>query len=285
MTVLLAHGPAGDAGLALLAITMLVAGYVAGSSMSRSGPRRRRREAWFAVGVIALIAALATPLETLAYERFSAHMIQHLLLTVVAAPALALASVPRTIAPLVRGSTRSRLRRSALAARWRRSARRHVATWPAAAALAYIAVLAGWHLPAMYEWALTNEAVHVVEHVTLLTTAVALWAVVLAARRTAPLTGFLALFGTSVAGGVLGALITFAPAPLYRTYGSTSPAPGGATDALADQQLAGVLMWVPGSAAYLAGAIALVAAVVVPTASRPQSEAANTKVVKAVGFR
>lgn len=263
IAVVVGHGPFGDAGLAAAAIIVVAVAYAAGASRYRSSARRRRRSAAFAVGAVALVAALATPLERLADERFSAHMAQHLLLTVVAGPALAFAAVPQMLGSLAPPAMRRPLHHSTVAARWRAVPRRYRAVVAGAAALAHVVVLAVWHLPKVYEAALANELVHWLQHATMLWTAVALWAAVLTTRRSAPAGAVAALFATSVAGVIVGALITFAGSPLYEPYATAA-----GSDALADQQLAGVLMWVPGGIAYLVGAVIIVAGCVTPPTSR-----------------
>ena len=127
------------------------------------------------------------------------------------------------------------------------------------ASVPFVVVLWGWHLPAPYEAALGDHLVHSLEHLTMLATAMLSWtAIIIAARRRRhdrPGLAILVLFGLSTVSGLLGVLLTFAPDVLYRSYERTAPA--WHLSALADQQLAGVIMWVPGGAVYLAVALVI----------------------------
>jgi putative membrane protein len=117
--------------------------------------------------------------------------------------------------------------------------------WLAAAALLWL-----WHAPPLYESALRHEAIHAFEHATLLVSALLYWWSVLEtgpARRLGYGLGLLSVFTMAVQSGVLGALITFAPRPWYASY----DAGVGGLSALADQQLAGAIMWVPAGGIYL----------------------------------
>jgi putative membrane protein len=174
---------------------------------------------------VALAAALSPPLQAAAEERLAAHMVQHLALLLLAAPLLAFAL------PLAGGAC------------WRPP------LWPVLVEVAAIAVLWLWHLPAAYESAVRNHALHAAEHATLLATAAAFWWMLRAAAvEGAHGGGIAALFLAAVQGGILGGLLTFAPTPIYPSYTS-----------LADQQLAGTLMWVPAAVVYVAAAAVLFA--------------------------
>lgn len=107
-----------------------------------------------------------------------------------------------------------------------------------------------WHAPAPYAMALSTDAVYWLMQLTLLASAVAFW---LAVRRAAPAAAIAAILAASVLMGLLGALITFAARPLYAPHLASTLDWGIAP--LADQQLAGIVMWAPGSLAYLAGAV------------------------------
>lgn len=200
--------------------------------------------AW-AAGMLALLAALASPLEALAGTLFSAHMAQHALLTLVAGPLLAL-SAP--VLPLLQGLP-PRLRRHATrvhgrARRLRRLTRR--AGWPFAAAAAYSGITWLWHLPDPYQAALRSQLLHAAEHLTLLTAAGLLWSAILASGRRSAFgygTGIAVVFVTSLAHSALGAMLTFAPHVLYPHYAAAATAWG--ISPLDDQRLAGVVMWAP----------------------------------------
>jgi putative membrane protein len=209
-------------------------------------------------GVVALVAALAPPSHALAEALFAAHMVQHLLLVVVAAPLLAMAAPGHLLRYLPR---RSRL---ALGRAMRflrglpglvQSPVGTVSIW-----LGHVTVLWAWHVPVLYEAALRSAWLHALEHTTLLTTAWLFWARVLPpARCSVPGVGAaLYLFMAAAQCTVLGALIAFAETTWYAAAHSTTASAWGLTP-IEDQQLAGLLMWLPGGMAYAAAAVAVVA--------------------------
>lgn len=228
----------------------------------RAGPGRgisRRRAAAFGAGLAVLAVALVSPLDPLGEVLFSAHMVQHLLLILVAAPLLVLGAPEVALLWVLPVRWRARVGR---AWRWATRAGGGGRGGEAKAALVAVtvatAVLWTWHVPDLYDLAVRNETWHAVEHATFLGTAVLFWATVLRIRirdRVGNGLRVLYVFAMVVQGSVLGALITFASRPLYRSHASIPEAWG--LEPLVDQQLAGLLMWVPptllyvGVAAYL----------------------------------
>jgi putative membrane protein len=206
-------------------------------------------------GMAALAVALASPLDAAAASIFSAHMVQHMVLMVVAAPLL-VCGRPGLVLTATRPARPRRLvRRIGTRAAMRRIARAlfHPIVVCALATL----TLWAWHHPALYETAVTHDLVHVLEHATLLVTAAAVWAVALGRVRDpvpVPAAGLL-LLATALQGGALGAILTLARAPLYTVHAAMAPQWG--LSALEDQQLAGVLMWMPAGLVYVGAAAAL----------------------------
>jgi putative membrane protein len=215
------------------------------------GPRRGAAEpARFFGGVLILVGALNGPLHDLSdYYLFSAHMVQHLLLTLVVPPLL-LAGTPAAMADAVLGVV---MRRRALGALAR------VATRPVAALGLYAAALVGWHLPGPYGAALERHGWHVVEHLVLIAAALLAWWPVLSPSRLLPRlhygTQILYLFAFGMPMTAVAAMITGAEHVLYPFY-AAAPRLWGLT-AVADQRIGGLIMWVP------AGLIPLVAFTVV----------------------
>lgn len=210
--------------------------------------------AWcFGAGLLALALALLTPIDALGETLFSAHMVQHLLLMAVAPPLLALGTPG--VAALRALPTRAR---RALARRWvaARASRGAwmVATQPLFAAMVHGVAVWAWHLRGPYQKALESEVWHVAEHLSFLLSAMLLWWGIARALRTHRaaelLVGAMAVFLTMLQSGALGALLTFASQPWYPVLGRGA-AMWGLT-AVQDQQLAGLIMWVPGGAVYLA---------------------------------
>jgi putative membrane protein len=226
----------------------------------RAGPGhgvRRWAAAAFGGGLVALFLALVSPLDALGTALFSAHMLQHLMLVAIAAPLLVLgAPLLPFLWALPPGGAR------AVGGRWHR-ARPARAAWrlltrPLVGWALHAAALWAWHLPLLYQAALQSHVVHVLEHATFLGTALVFWWTVLRAGPrvgTGYAVGVLSLFTMSLQGGVLGALMTFSRVSWYPAYAETVGAWG--LTPLEDQQLAGLIMWIPASVVYLAAALAL----------------------------
>lgn len=218
----------------------------------------RGRARWFWGGMAALVLALVSPLDRLGDTLFSAHMLQHLVLIGVAAPLLVLAE---PLPPMLRGLPRGGRRAAARVGRRGSPLRGFLAllVTPGVALLAHLGALWAWHIPGPYELALRHQWVHVAEHVSFVATALAFWWAALRPLRTGRGEGVaVALaFVTIVQCGVLGALITFASHPWYPAHGPGARAWG--ITLLEDQQLAGLLMWVPAGIPYLWVALAVLA--------------------------
>jgi putative membrane protein len=228
-----------------------------------SGPRRpidTWRARCFALALGALAVALLSPLDALSSALASAHMVQHLLLLLVAAPLLALSAPSSAI---LRGSPLA-LRRAG--GRWRRRlglthGNLAVLRHPAAVWLLSVGVIWFWHAAAPYDATLDNELLHVLEHASFLATAVLFWQVVVGVRGAARVSnglGVLLVFAMAMQSVFLSVLLTFARTPWYSGYATTT-APWG-LDPLTDQQLAGVIMWIPAGGIYLVVALALLVA-------------------------
>lgn len=218
----------------------------------------RAWEAWsFAAGVVTLLVALLSPLHAMGEALFSAHMTQHALLMSLAAPLLVLG---RPVVPMLWGMPIGWRRMLGAAARagavrgpWRAISR------PAAAWLLHAAAIVAWHLPALYDATLSSRLMHALQHASFLGTALLFWWALLQGRerRTGQGAAIIYLFTTMMYTGALGALLTFAPRPWYTSYLATT-GPWGLTP-LEDQQLAGLIMWIPASIGYLVAALWLLA--------------------------
>jgi putative membrane protein len=225
-----------------------------------SGPRRpvdSWRARCFSGALVALGLALLSPLDALSGSLASAHMVQHLLLLLVAAPLLALSAPSSAI---LRGSPLV-LRRAS--GRWRRRlglthGNLGVLRHPAAVWLLSVGVVWFWHAAAPYDATLDNQLLHVLEHASFLVTAVLFWQVVVGVRGAARVSGglgVLLVFAMAMQSVFLSVLLTFARTPWYSGYAATT-APWG-LDPLTDQRLAGVIMWIPAGVIYLVVALAL----------------------------
>jgi putative membrane protein len=203
---------------------------------------RPRRTASFLAGLVVVLFSQLGPAAVWSEVLFWPHMVQHLLLTLVAAPLLAYGVPVTTVRSALPDGPRAALVR--LARTTRRLRRRLGAPHPLVlATVTHIAAIWIWHWPVAYDAAVASPALHLIEHATFLATAVWFWSEVRATRRRGKRTEALATacFAAMIAqGAVLGALLTFAGRSLYTVYDG-----GAGLTALEDQQLAGALMWVP----------------------------------------
>lgn len=224
----------------ILFVAIAVRGHIAGPAVRRRG--RTLRLVAVCMSAAAFVVALSPALEAAAASSFSLHMVQHLLLISVAAPlfvlgrpgALVRRAVPQQIHPTRAGRLLARTSAGATAC--------------AAATATGLAVLWLWHVPRLYDAAVASVPVHLVEHVTLLVAMAWFWTAVLHPRTPAH-AALAALVVTTIGHALLGGLITFSGRPMYAAYPD-----------LTDQQLAGLLMWVPGGAPHLLAAAAVVIA-------------------------
>ena len=207
----------------------------------------------FVAGWTVLAAALLSPIDELTGASFAVHMIQHEMLMVVAAPLLVL-SRPLEAWTWALPPGAARALAIAFSARpiralWRR------ATAPTFAWCFHALALWVWHAPLLFVAALASEPLHVLQHTCFFASALVFWWAAwgrgLRARNGASIA---LLFTTMLHTSALGLLLTFAPTPWYAQESGLS----GLT-ALEDQQLGGLVMWVPGSFAYLIAGLAIVA--------------------------
>jgi putative membrane protein len=212
---------------------------------------------FFVAGVSGVLVALVSPLAMLGHRYlFSAHMAQHLLLVLVAPPLLWLGIPPELL---------RRLRTLGGGGTARRRSAQPLLAWLAGAGAMWI-----WHLPGLFNAALRHPGLHVVEHASALTLGVLFWRPVaspLDDERLPPLLAVVYLFTACIGCTILGITLTFAPPGLYPAYLDPGDPHGilrllrqgwGLTPAT-DQQLGGLLMWVPACLVYLSGVIGVLA--------------------------
>ncbi len=226
------------------------AGLGRGISLARAGS--------YLLGWLVLVFALASPLDTMSDALFSAHMTQHILLIAVIPPLLVAGAPPTAMAwagrRLLAGRHGARLRRlihglAAIGA---------VLTTAWIALGVHTAAMWTWHLPALYELALAHPWWHALEHACFLGTALLLWWSVMrprGVRRNGYGVGVLVMLATAMQSGALGALFAASRTPWYATSYHDTMAWG--LTPLADQQLGGLIMWVPGGMIYVVAACVL----------------------------
>ena len=211
----------------------------------------------FASGMLLMAIALVSPLDALGSALFAAHMAQHEVMIVLAAPLLILGT---PVVPMLWALPIGWRRR--LGAWSRRYLRRgwRFATRPEVAFVLHLLAVVVWHVPALYQATLGSDVIHALQHASFVGTALLFWWSMLgggAHQRARYGAAVLCLFGTALYGSALGALLTFASAPWYPAYGSW-PLVWGLTP-LEDQQLGGLIMWIPAGVVHLPTALVFVA--------------------------
>jgi putative membrane protein len=211
----------------------------------------------YATGWFALFVALVSPLHPWGEVLFSAHMTQHELLMLVAAPLIVLGkpiiaflwAMPLQLSRLLGGWSKTKWLQDV----WR------AMTQPLSAWAIHALSLWVWHAPVLFQATLSSSLVHTIQHIFFLGSALLFWWALIHGPRGAMGYGVATLyvFTTSVHSGVLGALITFAGTVLYPAYSNTTLSWG--LTPLEDQQLGGLIMWVPAGLVYIVAGLALCA--------------------------
>lgn len=213
----------------------------------RSTVTRSWQTASFVVGWLSLAGALVSPLHALGEQRFTFHMIEHEVVIVIAAPLWVLS---RPLGVWLWG----------LPSRWRLAlahAFKHpTAQWSWNAVMRHATVLHGlaiwlWHVPPLFDAAVSNVVLHRLQHLSFFATALLFWWAIIRPPRLGTAVG--SLFATMFHTGFLGALIVLTPRVLYTVQ--TAHAPAWGLTPLEDQQLAGLIMWVPPQLPYAIAAL------------------------------
>jgi len=214
------------------------------------------QQTFFWSGWASLVIALVSPLHPLGEELFSAHMLQHEILMLVSAPLLVLSR------PLVTFLW-------ALPFAWRRALGRWSKTGYVGSSWTFLtgaltawwihaAAIWVWHVPFLFDMTLRSDLAHTAQHLSFLLSALLFWwALFYSHGRRAYGAAVLYVFTTAVHTGILGALLTFSPHIWYTAYRTTTQAWGFTP--LEDQQLGGLIMWVPANLVYLAAGLVLFA--------------------------
>ncbi len=244
----------------LVLVIDLAVFYVIGARRTVTPERKRVAQRWrcgcFWASLAVLAIALASPIERLSADLFWVHMIQHVLLIVVAAPLFVLASpwirlwrcLPLDTRRWLAGGLSHSERTAPLRAVARTLGR------PVPGFVAFSVVLLGWHLPVLFDATLESSTLHAFEHTLFFCTALLFWKQVIPSsplriRLVAP-QRVVYLIGGMIVSWALAVVLALAPHPLYSYYVNLGSRPGGIS-AMADQQLAAGVMWVPGSVTFL----------------------------------
>jgi putative membrane protein len=239
---------------------LLAFGLLYGGGLARLWRRSRHghrmiawRAGWGLAGWLSLCAALVSPLHWLGERLFTFHMIEHEILMAISAPLLVAA---RPLAAVLWGSPLPARRRLdvIVMSRAARSAWRWL-TQGANATVLHAVAIWGWHVPVLFDAAVTNVLLHRLQHLSFFVTAVLFWWSILWRSSRGVATWH--LFATMMHTAVLGALMALAPRVLYQVQ--TQAAAGWGMTPLEDQQLAGIIMWIPAGTIYAGAALAMAA--------------------------
>ena len=222
----------------------------------RTAAKQRWRTISFYTALAVLAIALSSPLELLSQQLFWAHMVQHVLLLVVAPPLIVIARPWVRLWRSLPLGTRRSLGRSL--AQGERTAPLRWASQtlgrPLPSFVLFSVVLLGWHIPVLFDATLRSTTLHALEHTLFFTTAVMFWKQVIDSpplhASLAPAQRVVYVIGAMVVSWVLAVVLALAPSPLYSFYAHEASRPGGIS-ALADQQIAAGIMWVPGSITFV----------------------------------
>ncbi len=202
----------------------------------------------FVAGWLSLIIALDSPIHEISEQLFWVHMTQHEILMLISAPLLVLG---RPLAPMLwalpltwRKSFSALAQAGPLQEMWR------VISAPVSVWILSALALLIWHAPSLFDRTLQSDVMHAAQHICFLGTALLFWwTLTVHAKRLGYGTALLFVFTTAIYASVLGALLTFANRPWYASYAGTTRAWG--LSPLEDQQIGGLIMWVPGGALML----------------------------------
>jgi cytochrome c oxidase assembly factor CtaG len=238
---------------ASVTVPLLLAAIVYGVGLWRLHRRAGRgreliaRRAWFyAAGWLILSGALVSPLHEAGERSFTMHMIEHELLML---PAALLLVAARPGPVLLWGLPRRLRRLFGSAAQW--SLWRRLSEPITATAIQALAIWL-WHMPGPFDLALRHEGWHIVQHLCFVLSALLFWWAML--HRTSETLAAICLFAISMIGGALGALMALSTSPWYAAYAAMGMTPFGLSPE-EDQQLAGLIMWIPGGLFHLAAAL------------------------------
>jgi putative membrane protein len=250
----------------VLPLAFLLMVYVSGA-ISRGGWRTLRwRHASFLGGWFSLALALTSPIHELGEQLFSAHMLQHEMIILVSAPLISAAHPAATW--LWAFAPRQRVRvggwiHAVESTRLLTFLTRPLTAWSLEAFALWM-----WHIPALYQATLTSDWVHAAQHLSFLLTAVLFWSALYGIGHSAMAYGAATLyvFGTAVHCSGLGALLTFSAVLWYPAYANSTQAWG--LTPLQDQQLGGLIMWVPSAVVFILIGLVLFARWIVEAGNR-----------------
>jgi putative membrane protein len=241
----------------VLPLVVLLGVYTAGVIRRGNICILRWRHASFYSSWLTLAFALVSPIHELGEQLFSAHMLQHEILILLSAPLMSASHPGATF--LWAFAPRHRVNLGGWVHRIERSTLVAFLTRPLVAWLLEAAALWIWHIPSLYQATLTSDWIHAAQHLSFFVTAVLFWSALYGVGRSSMNYGAATfyVFGTAAHCSALGALLTFSTVVWYPAYGQNSQAWG--LTALQDQELGGVIMWVPSGLVFVVIGLAVFA--------------------------
>ena len=213
----------------------------------------RKRPLLFLGGWLVLTLSLVSPLHEGGESSFTLHMVEHELIMLVATFLLAASHAGGVLAWGLPGPLRPALGggwKAPLSSTWRRL------TEPVTATILQAVVMWAWHAPSLFDRTLGSQGWHVAQHLSFVLSSLIFWSAMLDVRRGSYLLSAACLFVTSLVEGALGALMALSVSPWYSAYAAMGMS-GIGLDPTTDQQLAGLIMWIPGGLVHGGAALGL----------------------------
>ena len=261
-TPALAHGSERHAGgpgwtldpLVTVPLALLPLLFLVGRQRLDKRSKLERKRPWlFLAGWLVLTLSLVSPLHEGGERSFTLHMIEHELIMLVATFLLAASRAGGVLAWGLPGPLRRALGKgwkAPLSSLWR------LLTEPVTATILQSVVMWAWHAPTLFDRALASQGWHVAQHLSFVLSSLIFWSAMLDIRRGSHLLSAACLFVTSLVEGALGALMALSLSPWYSAYAAMGLS-GIGLDPKTDQQLAGLIMWIPGGLVHGGAALGL----------------------------
>jgi cytochrome c oxidase assembly factor CtaG len=232
---------------------LLLVFLIGAARLGRRAQQRGQSNLLFLSGCAVLTLALISPLHEGGERSFTLHMIEHELIMLVATLLLAASRAGGTLAwglpqPIARSFAADAI--GPLKQLYRRL------TEPVTATILQAIAMWAWHAPALFDRTLESRGWHIAQHLSFIVTSLLFWSAMLNVKRGRYGLSAACLFITSLVGGALGALMAFSNSPWYAGYAAMGMT-GIGLDPVTDQQLAGLLMWIPGGLVHAAAALIL----------------------------
>jgi putative membrane protein len=232
-------------------LILLLIVYVVGRHRLARRATKARSPWLFLSGWTILTLALISPLHEAGERSFTMHMIEHELIMLVATFLLAASSAAGILAwglPAIARRSLGGSWKLPLATLWRQL------TEPVTATVIQAFAMWAWHAPALFDRALDSRGWHIAQHLSFIVASLLFWSAMLHPRRSGYLLSAACLFLTSLVEGALGALMALSQSPWYSAYAAMGVS-GIGLDPTTDQQLAGLVMWIPGGLVHGAAAL------------------------------